>query len=120
MKMYRVVPQTSYDGIKSKNVINAFKSVSTYNLPLSTLSCSLGVLNVLIFPGVLTLYEGQGGSSARKLMFEAKLSNSTDLLKKQMTVYKAEESTLKVNRGIIYFCINLFHSLCKISLDWTL
>lgn len=42
------------------------------------------------------MYESQGGSSARKLMFEAKLSNVVDLLNKQMTTYKAEESTLKV------------------------
>lgn len=43
------------------------------------------------------MYESQGGSAARKLMFEAKLSNLTDLLNKQMVTYKAEESTLQVN-----------------------
>ena len=42
------------------------------------------------------MYEGHGDSRTKSLMFEKKITDMTDLLNKQLEIYKAEEDTLKV------------------------
>ena len=64
---------------------------------ISDNSCHRFVYGFLLYiSGILSMYEGHGDSRTKSLMFEKKITDMTQLLNRQLEIYKAEEDTLKV------------------------